>query len=880
MGDRDRLPPPPPPPQLPEGQLPPLPQARRVLKDYTAPNAYGYRSPILAPAIENRDFDLKTSTIQMIQANQFSGGDHEDPNSHLTTFLEVCDTFKLNGVSEDAKLLRLFPFSLSGRARDWLRSQTPDSLTTWEELAVAFLNKYFPPSKTAYYRNQITNFSQLDGENLYEAWERYKEYQRLCPHHNLDDLQVFHTFYHGVDGHSRLALDTAAGGAIMDLEPHEGYAAIEKITKNYFMYGSERGNPRRRHERHEVKAVSSSDYDALRKDFEKRSNEVFKLKHPERDHITSQGCDICEVYEHDTNSCPLVQRDRGRIGYEEANYVGGNQGREFNANSYHGQNAQTNYTTPKFSSTWRDHPNFSYKTTNPTPPNFGPKPTFNSKSFPPKTQFQGQQYQVQAHKPYQQVYHPPQVSNEPSGVEAMLAKILAQSEKTSSDFQAQLEEVRLANQNVQIQLLQAHQGLQTHVKMLENQIAQQAESSTRAQGKLSARPEHEKEFCNAIYVEESFKNELVEDEFLERKEHLEAVTLRSGRHLEGATPKKAVKIPPKPIGQARAEETELDDEVPNPSTEKAKERKEELKPYSPPVPFPQRLIKPSKLEKKYEVFTKMLKKLYVYMPFHELIKKAPLCNKFLKEILSKKRTIEEDEPHPLNHECSALFSKQIPQKMGDPGKFTIPCSIGDMNFSSPLADLGASVSVMPLAIYQKLKLNGVKTAKMTLQLADGTTRRPWGLVENVPIKVDKFYIPCDFVVVDMGGNFSSSLILGRPFLATAGFKVDVGKGKLTLKIGGEKVKIEKPNEEQVASVEKKLDNVGTEVAKGKKVDKKELRNMIEPDEDPSFDQYDSSSCSNEMSKNGKAKSSKGEKLPSLWKRTIKQVACNSSKNPD
>ncbi|CAM8902508.1 unnamed protein product [Rhodiola kirilowii] len=192
-------------------------------------------------------------------------------------------------------------------------------------------------------------------------------------------------------------------------------------------------------------------------------------------------------------------------------------------------------------------------------------------------------------------------------------------------------------------------------------------------------------------------------------------------------------MPPKPVGQARAEEREFNEVVPNPPTERAKEskeRKEELK------PFPQRQVKTSKLDKEYEVFTKMLKKLYVYIPFHELIKKAPLYNNLL-------------------------------------------------------ADLGASVSVMPLATYHKLGLKGVKYAKMTLQLADGTTRRPWGLLENVPIKVDKFYIPCDFVVIDMGDNCTSSLILGRPFLATASFKIDMGKGKLTLKIGGEKVWIER-----------------------------------------------------------------------------------------
>ncbi|CAM8925926.1 unnamed protein product [Rhodiola kirilowii] len=418
MGDRDnRLPPPPPPPQ---GQLPQVPRARRVLKDYAAPTAYGYRSPILVSAVDNRDFDLKTSTIQMVQSNQFSGRDHEDPNSHLTTFLEVCATFKINGFSEDAKLLRLFPFSLTGRARDWLRSQTPDSFTTWEELAVAFLNKYFPHSKMAYYRSQITNFAQMDGETLYEAWERYKEYQRPCSHQNLDDLLVFHTFYHGVDGASRLALDTAAGGAIMELEPDEGYAVIEKITKNYFMWGSERGNPRRKNERHEVKAVSTSNYDALRKDFENLSDEVFKLKHPEKEPSTNQGCDICEVYEHETNSCPLVQRDGHRYAYEEANFVGGNQGREYGASATQGQNSQANYTTPRFSSGWKNHPNFSYKTTNPTrpdfgatPPGFGPKPTQTNQASQPRNQYQsqgptllqrnqnqGQQYQTQAQKPY------------------------------------------------------------------------------------------------------------------------------------------------------------------------------------------------------------------------------------------------------------------------------------------------------------------------------------------------------------------------------------------------------------------------------------------------------------------------------------------------
>ncbi|CAM8982664.1 unnamed protein product [Rhodiola kirilowii] len=88
------------------------------------------------------------------------------------------------------------------------------------------------------------NFKQMDGETLYEAWEGCKEYQRLCPPHNVHAWLVFHTFYNGVDDPSWLAFDIAAGGAIMELEPPDRYEVIEKIIKNYFMWASER-YPRR-----------------------------------------------------------------------------------------------------------------------------------------------------------------------------------------------------------------------------------------------------------------------------------------------------------------------------------------------------------------------------------------------------------------------------------------------------------------------------------------------------------------------------------------------------------------------------------------------------------------------------------------------------------
>ena len=183
----------------------------RALRDYAVPSINGSNSSIRRPPIAANNFEIKPAIIQMIQTSvQFGGLSTDDPNTHITNFLEICDTFKHNGVSDDAIRLRLFPFSLRDKAKAWLNSLPQGAITTWEELAQRFLAKFFPPAKTAKMRNDITQFMQYDMESLYEAWERYKDMLRRCPHHGLPKWLQVQTFYNGLSGNTKTLVDAAA----------------------------------------------------------------------------------------------------------------------------------------------------------------------------------------------------------------------------------------------------------------------------------------------------------------------------------------------------------------------------------------------------------------------------------------------------------------------------------------------------------------------------------------------------------------------------------------------------------------------------------------------------------------------------------------------
>ncbi|KAK6160738.1 hypothetical protein DH2020_004119 [Rehmannia glutinosa] len=151
----------------------------------------------------------------------------------------------MNGVPDEAIRLRLFPFSLRDKARQWLQTFPPGSITSWNDLTEKFMAKFFPPSKTLQLKSEIAQFHQLDFEPLYEAWERFKELLRRCPQHGYADWQKVQYFYNGMNGHSRTIIDAAAGGTLMAKTPSEAMLLLEEMAANSYQWPSERSTPRK-----------------------------------------------------------------------------------------------------------------------------------------------------------------------------------------------------------------------------------------------------------------------------------------------------------------------------------------------------------------------------------------------------------------------------------------------------------------------------------------------------------------------------------------------------------------------------------------------------------------------------------------------------------
>nr|GEW45241.1 hypothetical protein [Tanacetum cinerariifolium] len=154
----------------------------------------------------------------------------------------------------------------------------------------------------------------------------------------------------------------------------------------------------------------------------------------------------------------------------------------------------------------------------------------------------------------------------------------------------------------------------------------------------------------------------------------------------------------------------------------------------------------------------------------------------IKSLLANKDKLFELAKVPSNENCLAMLLKKLPEKLGDPGKFLIPCDFPRMEVCHALADLGASINLMPLSIWKKLSLPKLTPTQMTLELADRLITHPKGVIEDVFVKVGKFHFPTEFIVVDFNADPRIPLILGRSFLRISRALIDVYGEEITIKV--------------------------------------------------------------------------------------------------
>ncbi|GKE55804.1 reverse transcriptase domain-containing protein, partial [Tanacetum coccineum] len=249
-----------------------------------------------------------------------------------------------------------------------------------------------------------------------------------------------------------------------------------------------------------------------------------------------------------------------------------------------------------------------------------------------------------------------------------------------------------------------------------------------------------------------------------------AITTRIGVSYDG---------PPIPL-QVVEKEPEVTKDTVLPSTEEiqpplVQEQNKDKEPIDEPfvakmtktnLPYPSRLAK-EKLHEKDDIlaskFMDIFRDLHFELSFVDALIHMPKFAPMFKKLLNNKDKLIELTKTPLNENCSAVVLKKLLEKLGDPGRFLIPCDFLEFDDCLALADLGASINLMPLSIWKKLRLPGLNDTKMVLELADRTISKPTGVAKNVFVKVGRFYFPADFVVLDFIADPRVPLILGRPF---------------------------------------------------------------------------------------------------------------------
>ncbi|KAK8660125.1 hypothetical protein V6N13_051059 [Hibiscus sabdariffa] len=279
-------------------------------------------------------------------------------------------------------------------------------------------------------------------------------------------------------------------------------------------------------------------------------------------------------------------------------------------------------------------------------------------------------------------------------------------------------------------------------------------------------------------------------------EQCKAITTRSGKILKNNQGGMAANSSPATDAPAEADEpAQASEDHSNPqptmgesSAESSHAQSGKPEEIRPPPPFPQRLKK-QKQDYQFKKFLDILKQVHINLPVVEALQQMPNYAKFLKDMVTRKKRIEEFETAAATETCLALMHNKVPAKKTDPDSFTIECFIGHNYPTKALCDPGARINLMPKFVFQKLGIGEAKPTTVMLQLSDHSYVQPEGKIEDILVQVDKFIFPVDFLILDCEADEYAPIILGRPFLSTSRSVIDFDNDEIIFKVENNSVKM-------------------------------------------------------------------------------------------
>ncbi|CAN6725339.1 unnamed protein product [Malus baccata var. baccata] len=596
---------------------------------------------------KTEEFELKSSLLHHIP--KYHGLSIEDLNKHLKEFEVVCSS--MTPVNVDGSILKMkaFPFSLMDKAKDWLYELAPGTVTSWESMKRAFLEKFFPTSRIILLRKRISGIQQDEGESFPTYYERFKSLVASCPQHQMKEELLLQYFYEGLLPIERQMLDASAGGALVNKTPMAAKILIANRALNAQQYEGvgQKGPPQQ-----QVHEVSSTP------DIHSQLANLTSLVSQMAEGMRMQGpmvCGVCSIQGHASQKCPQLIENGG---WENANAIG-----------FQGQNQPRNdpYSNT-YNPGWRDHPNFKWREAQ-------------------QPQQQGG-FRQQPLGFFTKPYAPPQVPQQSA----------PNASGTSLDNDTLLKLLTNLSQGQENQA-KAMQNQDKRVDHLEKQIGQIADfvGKFRDQGQLPSstipNPKGGFESAKAILLRSGkevgagpipLKSGLKADENLQIEEE------------EASLPMAKV-VPPLPQASSTPNLSKSSNKGKNVSNSVP------TNVFPSTVPFPSRFMQTKKEEAEKDIF-ETFRKVQVNIPLLDAIKQIPRYAKFLKELCTTRKRISTKEVVKVGENVSAILQRKLPPKCKDLGSSTIPCVIGNTRFESAMLDLGASINVMPYSIYASMNL--------------------------------------------------------------------------------------------------------------------------------------------------------------------------------